>query len=237
MPLAWHIEVLAEDALLLRFGETMELAVNAHVHAAAKRLQEQLGGIECVPAYASLLLRFDPMRWQGAQGEAPYQALRARVMSALSGLSEKSDSVRDVEIPVLYGGDAGPDLAALAVHAGLSCEAVIALHSAATYRVAMLGFAPGFPYLLGLDPALAMPRRGDPRISVPAGSVAIGGSQTGIYPQALPGGWQLIGRTPQLLFDLHASPPSLLRPGDRVRFRAIDEYEYQRLAAPEGAHR
>jgi inhibitor of KinA len=108
---------------------------------------------------------------------------------------------------------------------------VIARHGAAAYRVAMLGFAPGFPYLLGLDPALAMPRRADPRLSVAAGSVAIGGLQTGIYPQALPGGWQLIGRTPLTLFDLRAASPSMLQPGDQVRFRAIDRHEYDRLAA------
>jgi inhibitor of KinA len=93
----------------------------------------------------------------------------------------------------------------------------------------MLGFAPGFPYLLGLDPALAMPRRADPRLSVPAGSVAIGGNQTGIYPQALPGGWHLIGRTSSRLFDLHSESPSLLQPGDRVRFHAIGQGEYERL--------
>ena len=237
MPPVWQIETLAEDALLLRFGEAIELAVNARVHAAAKRLQEQLTGIECVPAYASLMLRFDPTQWYEAGSEAPYQRLLASVMRALSELSGTSESVREVEIPVLYGGEAGPDLAAVAAHTGLSFDAVIARHSAAIYRVAMLGFAPGFPYLLGLDPALAVPRRGDPRISVPAGSVAIGGSQTGIYPQALPGGWQLIGRTPRVLFDLHESSPSLLQPGDRVRFRAIDEGEYQRLAALAEAHR
>jgi KipI family sensor histidine kinase inhibitor len=95
----------------------------------------------------------------------------------------------------------------------------------------MIGFAPGFPYLLGLDPALAMPRRRDPRQRVPAGSVAIGGAQTGIYPEALPGGWQLIGRTPLRLFDVNATPPSMLAAGDRVRLRAIDEDEFHRLAA------
>jgi KipI family sensor histidine kinase inhibitor len=98
----------------------------------------------------------------------------------------------------------------------------------------MLGFAPGFPYLLGLDPALAMPRRPSPRTRVPAGSIAIGGQQTGIYPQDLPGGWQLIGRTPMRLFDLTAAAPSLLRPGDHVRFRAIDDDEFARLAAEIG---
>jgi KipI family sensor histidine kinase inhibitor len=127
-----------------------------------------------------------------------------------------------VEIPVCYGGDFGPDLDALASHAKLTAADVIARHTAATYTVAMLGFAPGFPYLFGLDPALEMPRRASPRTRVPAGSVAIGGAQTGIYPSELPGGWQLIGRTPLALFDAQRDPPSLLMPGDRVRFVAID---------------
>jgi inhibitor of KinA len=226
-----QIEVLSEEALLLRFGESIESSVNARVHAAAARLREQLPGVECVPAYASLLLRFDPAQWGDSDPTTPHQHVSERVMAALRELPDRADHAREVNIPVLYGGEVGPDLATVAAHVGLSCGEVIARHSAAAYRVAMLGFAPGFPYLLGLDPALAMPRRADPRLSVPAGSVAIGGSQTGIYPQALPGGWQLIGRTPLGLFDLQAISPSLLQPGDRVRFRVIDEGEYQRLAA------
>ncbi|MFC4525778.1 5-oxoprolinase subunit PxpB [Dyella halodurans] len=226
-----HIETLAEDALLLRFGETIDAAVNARVHAAAARLRERLAGVECVPAYASLLLRFDPAQWEVSGAMAPHHRMGERVMAALQDLPEGANSDREIDIPVCYGGEAGPDLAALAAHARLTRDEVIARHCAATYRVAMLGFAPGFPYLLGLDPTLAMPRRSDPRISVPAGSVAIGGEQTGIYPEALPGGWQLIGRTPLRLFDLRAASPSLLQPGDRVRFRAIGEDEYQRLAA------
>ena len=129
-----------------------------------------------------------------------------------------------------YGGEYGPDLEAVAVHAGLSPDAVVARHAAGDYSVAMLGFAPGFPYLLGLDPALHAPRRTDPRTRVPAGSVAIGGAQTGIYPRELPGGWNLIGRTPLPLFDPRREPPALLAAGDRVRFRAIDVDGFARLA-------
>jgi len=129
---------------------------------------------------------------------------------------------RVIDVPVCYGGDFGPDLDALATHAKLEAADVIARHTAATYTVAMLGFAPGFPYLFGLDPALHMPRRASPRTRVPAGSVAIGGAQTGVYPSELPGGWQLIGRTPLVLFDARRDPPSLLVPGDCVRFVAID---------------
>ncbi|WP_229238160.1 5-oxoprolinase subunit PxpB [Dyella amyloliquefaciens] len=220
-------EALAEDALLLRFGETIDPATNARVHAARRQVQARWPDIECVPAYASLLLRFDPAQWSGS---SPHRQLHDAVRTLLDDTSESNDIGREVIVPVLYGGEFGPDLADVARHAGMSEHEAIARHGAGTYRVAMLGFAPGFPYLLGLDPMLAMPRRADPRLSVAAGSVAIGGLQTGIYPQTLPGGWQLIGRTPLSLFALRDASPSLLQPGDRVRFRAIEQREYEQLA-------
>lgn len=223
-------EPLAEDAWLLRFGAAIDMDVNARVHAAAARLQASLAGVECVPAYASLLLRFDPIDWLDDDGHFSGRRLRDAIDTAMRQVHAMAPALREVVIPVCYGGAAGEDLHDVAAHAGLAPEEVIARHTGANYRVAMLGFAPGFPYLLGLDPALAMPRRSNPRTRVPAGSVAIGGLQTGIYPQALPGGWQLIGRTPLRLFDLAADSPSLFQPGDRVRFRAIDEGEYRRLA-------
>ena len=223
------IEALAEDALLIRFGDVIDASINARVHAAATRLRKQFPDIEYVPAYASLLLRFDPLRWIGDDSSSPHQRLSAAIFAALQSAADATAESRCVNIPVLYGDAAGPDLDAVAAHTNLSPQQVIDRHSAATYRVAMLGFAPGFPYLLGLDPALAVPRRADPRLSVPAGSVAIGGQQTGIYPQALPGGWHVIGRTPRALFDVRASSPTLLCAGDRVRFRPIDQDEYQRL--------
>jgi len=226
-----QFEPFAEDALLLRFDHRIDAAINARVHAAVATLQRDLPLLECVPAYASVLLRFDPLAWQDTNATDPHQSLEQAVRSAL-GAGETSPLLpREREIPVCYGGAHGPDLAEVAQHLGLPTGEVIARHVAAEYRVAMLGFAPGFPYLLGLDPTLAMPRRRDPRQRVPAGSVAIGGAQTGIYPDQLPGGWQLIGRTPLCLFDVTATPPSLLGAGDRVRFRIIDEEELQHLEA------
>lgn len=224
-------EPFAEDAWLLRFGETIDVEVNARVLAAAARLQSSLAGVECVPAYASLLLRFDPMCWLDDDGCFSGRRLRDAINDALHQASTLEAASRELTIPVCYGGEAGEDIQDVATYTHLSPEEVIARHTSVTYRVAMLGFAPGFPYLLGLDPALAMPRRNSPRTRVPAGSVAIGGQQTGIYPQPLPGGWQLIGRTPLRLFDPAGNPPSLLQPGDRVRFRAMDEHEYRHLAA------
>jgi KipI family sensor histidine kinase inhibitor len=220
-------EWLSENALLLRFGQAMDARLNARVHAAGASLRASAlpGLIEIAPAYASLLLRFDPDAYAGGA-----DSFRRAVESALAAMPERTGpdalSTRKVEIPVCYGGAHGPDLEEVARHAGLDAQQVIARHTAREYTVAMLGFAPGFPYLLGMDRVLHTPRRVTPRTRVPAGSVAIGGAQTGIYPRELPGGWMLIGRTPLTLFDPQRDPPCLLAPGDRVRFRAMDAGEF-----------
>jgi KipI family sensor histidine kinase inhibitor len=231
----FSIEPLAEDALLLRFGDGIDVATNACVHAAAKVLRRaDLPGItDVAPAYATLLVRFDPF----ALGIDTLPETVAKTLDPgfrrddeQKATAAADDAVCIVEIPVCYNGGFGLDLDAVAEHARLSRDEVIARHAAAEYTVAMLGFAPGFPYLLGLDASLHVPRRVSPRTRVPAGSVAIGGAQTGIYPRELPGGWHLIGRTPLALFDPQREPPCLLAPGDRVRFRAIDADEFARLA-------
>ncbi len=130
---------------------------------------------------------------------------------------------RTVEIPVVYGGESGPDLEDVARYAGMAPERVVELHASAQYLVYFLGFSPGFPYLGGLPAALAVPRLEAPRTRVPAGSVAIGGGQTGIYPVESPGGWRIIGRTPLLMFDSRQDPPALLAMGDRLRFVPVHE--------------
>jgi len=152
-----------------------------------------------------------------------------------AGEEARSSAANVIEIPVLYGGEHGPDLESSAAELGLSPQALIERHAAGDYTVAMIGFAPGFPYLSGLDPALALPRLATPRTSVAAGSVAIGGAQTGIYPRESPGGWRLLGRTPWVLFDPRHEPPARLQPGDRVRFVAIDADEFARLADAQDA--
>ncbi|MDR9838775.1 5-oxoprolinase subunit PxpB [Herbaspirillum huttiense] len=144
--------------------------------------------------------------------------LTERVLKSWPKLGTAASEGRTVEIPVVYGGSAGPDLDNVARHTGLSTKEVIERHSSAEYVVYFLGFLPGFAYMGGLDASLATPRHTTPRVSIPAGSVGIGGEQTGIYPMASPGGWQLIGRTALQLFDPSQQPPTLLRPGDRVRF-------------------
>ncbi|HWG10594.1 MAG TPA: 5-oxoprolinase subunit PxpB [Rhodanobacteraceae bacterium] len=225
----FSIETLSEDALLLRLGDRIDAEPNARIHAIAARLRDMtLPGIhDIAPAYASLLVRFDPFATDGAD------VLRDSLRKLASEPGVHADtSPRLVEIPVCYGGEHGVDLQDVARHAGLDTQQLAARHASMEYRVAMLGFAPGFPYLLGMDPSLHVPRRATPRTRVPAGSVAIGGTQTGFYPRELPGGWQLIGRTPLTLFDAQRDPPCLLAPGDRVRFRAIDADEFAALTEP-----
>ena len=224
-----RFEALAEDALLLHFGEMIDPATSDRVLAASATLVQALPGVECVPAYASLLLRFDPASWRSRDDHGPHAAVREAAMAALTLPDAGVTAPRDVTIPVCYGGEEGPDLCEVARLTGLPPDEVVARHVAGSYRVAMLGFAPGFPYLLGLDPALTVPRRAEPRTRVPAGSVAIGGAQTGIYPDALPGGWQLIGRTPLRLFDSTLDEPACLRPGDHVRFAPIDTTRFAEL--------
>jgi KipI family sensor histidine kinase inhibitor len=217
--------LLAGDAaLVIEFGQALgtsaiDPAINRRVHALAHALAEhpQPGLGEAVPTYRSLLLHYDPLQLSHAQVVALVsEALQAR---------EKvpPPEPRLIEIPTIYGGEHGPDIAFVAEHSGLTVEDVVRLHAEATYTVYMLGFTPGFPYLGGLPDALATPRLGTPRKRVPAGSVGIAGAQTGIYPLATPGGWRLIGWTPVVLFDPSRTPPALLQPGDRVRFVPIEE--------------
>lgn len=228
---AIHRERLADDAWLLHFGADappIDDATNARVHRAVARMRADAPAWlrDLVPAYASLAVFFDP------------DAIDALAVEGWLDAQLADDSVttdvgasRCIEIPVVYGGDFGEDLDGAAAELGLSAAALAERHAAATYTVAMIGFAPGFPYLSGLDPALALPRLATPRTRVPGGSVAIGGAQTGLYPRESPGGWRLIGRTPLRLFNASRASPSLLSPGDRVRFIAIDAHAFARMAA------
>ena len=227
------IEPLGDQALLLRWGRGADPAVNPQVHALAATIRAAGAPWlrDCVPAYASLAVHFDDAAVPGADPAAGVRAwLQALVDAPVSAVAAAEP--RLVEIPVCYGGEHGPDLDEVAAACGLGAAEVVQRHAGAEYRVAMLGFSPGFPYLLGLDPALAVPRLATPRVRVPAGSVGIGGAQTGIYPDAGPGGWRLVGRTPQAMFDVRREPPAHLLPGDRVRFVPIDAARFAALAGP-----
>ncbi|MBL8255004.1 MAG: 5-oxoprolinase subunit PxpB [Pseudoxanthomonas mexicana] len=225
-----HFEPLGDDALLVRFGGRIEADTNAQVHQLAARLRDRSPCWlrDLVPAYASLAVFFDADRLPNGDAHA---AVGDTVAALLSDPSSRpsADSVLH-EVPVCYGGEYGEDLVEAAQALGLDAGTLIARHSGPLYTVAMIGFAPGFPYLLGLDSALALPRLATPRTRVPAGSVAIGGAQAGIYPRASPGGWRLLGRTPRVLFDVARAQPALLQPGDRVRFVPIDEATFRDMA-------
>ncbi|PDO09727.1 MAG: hypothetical protein BLM47_10925 [Candidatus Reconcilbacillus cellulovorans] len=209
------------------------------------------GMVEAVPALTTLAVFYDPVAvaaaLRGGVDAAPgvdaestpvFIRVRAELERAIGeagrggtvGAAEADGPKEDehvVVVPVCYGGEFGPDLAELAERSGMTPEEAAALHSAAEYRVAMIGFLPGFPYLTGLPERLAAPRKETPRSRVPPGAVGIGGVYTGIYPVASPGGWRWIGRTPLSLFDPDRTPPFLLRVGDRVRFRPISEEEFR----------
>jgi KipI family sensor histidine kinase inhibitor len=205
----------SDRSLLLVFDDRISLAAHRDVLRLTSLLQSVRGVTNVHPAYASILIDFDPRASRHSDVERAADELFAQAASA--PLPEP----RTVEIPVAYGGEYGPDLEAVAALTGHTPEEVAAIHSGADYLVYFLGFSPGFPYLGGLPDSIAAPRLETPRRRVPAGSVAIGGRQTGVYPMASPGGWRIIGRTPLRLFTPEADPQTLLRMGDHVRFVPI----------------
>ena len=222
-PAAPTIEPFGDAALLIAAGSRVDPALAAWAQAVAAAIDTTRAARPAigrpVPAHASVLVPFDPL----AIGLDDAIGL-ARAAIATAGSSpaavdpEDADASPPIEIAVRYGGADGPDLEAVADLHGLRPADVVDLHASAPYRVLFLGFAPGFGYLAGLPPSLSTPRRASPRERVPAGSVGIAGEQTAVYPLAMPGGWQLIGRTDAVLFDPTRDPPALLRPGAAVRF-------------------
>jgi KipI family sensor histidine kinase inhibitor len=230
LPTSHHFALLpvGDTAMTVEFGRGISADVNgqALAFAQALRAQDWPGVLDIVPAYASVTIHVDP--WQ-----LPISRLSERLRSQVFEPPAGSPG-RTHHIPVVYGGEWGPDLADVAAFARRSLDETIQLHHSPLYRVYMLGFSPGFPYM-GLVPAsIAMPRLATPRTVVPAGSVGIAESQTGVYPAATPGGWRIIGRTPVRLFQPQSSVPFLLSPGDSVQFFPIDASEFARIsdAAP-----
>lgn len=205
---------VGDAAFTVEFGDEVDVALNRQVHAldAALRARPIPGVVETVPTYRSLLVIYDP---QQTRATALHDALASALKSAETRLPPEG---RLVEIPVRYGKSWGPDLADVAAHCGLTPADVIRMHSEPVYTVAMLGFAPGFAYLLGLPHALATPRLATPRVRVPAGSVGIAAAQTGVYALETPGGWRIIGRATLTMFDPQRDDPFTLHAGDRVRF-------------------
>jgi KipI family sensor histidine kinase inhibitor len=218
----WRFDLLGDSALSVRVGDDASLFTNARVHRLAHALRRaSVAGVrDVVPGMRDLLVHVDPLRCEIRQVES---VVRAAMAAADDHQDTRPPVDRDVddaiiELPVTYGGASGPDLEHVAAACGLDVEEACRRHAAVEYVVCFVGFLPGFPYLGLLDASLRLPRRATPRTRVPAGSVAIAGEYTGIYPAASPGGWHLIGRTDVTLFDVAAEPPARLAPGTRVRF-------------------
>lgn len=209
------IRLAGDTMMLVEWPQAIDPAVNQQVISLAGRLEIRLGTRvrDIVPAYCSLAIHFDPLNTDLA-------ALERAVHQECAHLDDTTSAPdpAPLDIPVRYGGNAGPDLDAVAQWAGVTADEVVERHAARIYRVYMLGFVPGFAYMGIVDRRIAAPRRNVPRERVAAGSVGIAGEQTGIYPLATPGGWQLIGTTDAVMFDAARAQPNLLRCGDLVRF-------------------
>ncbi len=213
-----------DRCLVVELDNQISRAVSRRVRILSEKIRPLPGVTALVPTYRSVVVHYDPL-------EISHRDLVREIISRVSSRRPAGGSThRTVEIPTCYGGELGPDLDFVARHHGLTAEQVISLHSGKLYHVYMLGFLPGFPYLGELHRRLITPRLKNPRSVVPAGSVGIGGSQTGIYPVDSPGGWRIIGRTPLKLYDPGKNPPVLLKAGDCVRFVEISEAEYRRLS-------
>ncbi|MXX92100.1 MAG: 5-oxoprolinase subunit PxpB [Chloroflexi bacterium] len=223
-----------DSSILIEFGDSIDYSINAQVYALQTEIENSNfvdAVIETIPSYRSLLVEYDvgTLNYGDIRDQVSVLVKRTTVMEA--AISDQASELH--QIPVAYGGELGPDLETVAEHAGLDVEEVIAIHSGTDYHVFMLGFAPGFPYLGGMDERIACPRLSTPRTRVPAGSVGIAESQTGVYPNESPGGWQLIGRTPIALFDVDADPPAAMLPGTQVNFVPISQQEYEDRARSE----
>ena len=213
-----------ESCVVVEFADEISRAANDAVTALTKhmRTQKRVPLMECLPTYRSLAIYFDPVKTN-------CEAVINEAKSAPTVASEGEASGTEIEIPVCYGGEYGPDIANVAQNAGISEEEVIKRHSAKPCHCYMIGFMPGFAYLGGMDESIATPRLANPRTTIKGGSVGIAGKQTGIYPMDSPGGWQLIGRTPLRLFTPEAERPTLIEAGYEVRFVPITEDEYKKI--------
>lgn len=224
-----NFRIAGDCGLLVEYGNTIDPAVNQKVRSMAIVVKDNMpaGVIEIIPTYRSILIYYDP-------SITTPSLLKATLTDLESSLSEiKIPPPKVVEIPVCYGGEYGPDIDHVAQSHNLTLQEVIHLHSEPEYLIYMVGFTPGFPFLGGLPEVLHTPRLKTPRTRVPEGSVGIANGQTGVYPIASPGGWQLIGKTPISLFSPERSSPILYQAGDRIRFKPISPSDYQQISGME----
>ncbi|WHY67755.1 5-oxoprolinase subunit PxpB [Neobacillus sp. SuZ13] len=228
-----NIRPLGDSALVIQLGDGISPAIHEKVKNLTNLLEKEpfTGLIESVPSYNSLTIYYNPvavyLSRTDKEASSPYKKVSAFILALLDKLgTTETPEQRLITIPVLYGGEFGPDLEYVASYHGLSVEQVIQIHSSNDYLVYMIGFAPGFPFMGGMDERIATPRKDSPRLAIAPGSVGIAGKQTGIYPLETPGGWQIIGRTPLDLFLPELSPPTMLQSGDRIRYVPITPEEY-----------
>ncbi|MGG4096450.1 5-oxoprolinase subunit PxpB [Paenibacillus lautus] len=225
---------LGDSAVLVQFEDIVSEKVHRQVTAMTRRMEQNPfpGWIECIPSYTSVAVYYD---YDKIGKPERFDTVFSYVCSMLEQRMETCACEKTitkyevVDIPVCYGGDYGPDLDEVAQQNHLSPRDVIRIHSGQDYLIYAIGFAPGFPYVGGIPEQIATPRKQTPRLQIPAGSVGIAGTQTGIYPIETPGGWQIIGRTPLVLFRPEAEPPTLLKSGQYIRFRPIQVEEFERL--------
>lgn len=225
-----RIVPLGDSALLAEFSQSLDLAVNARIQQLAEAIRRRrVPWIrDVVPALGGLALHFDPAL--ADPGLAPREAAAALIKECLGRrLPDLDDLAQTVEVPVCYESEYGPDLEEVAAQCKLRVDEVIKRHCASPHRVLMVGFAPGHPYIGGLDSRLSVPRRTTPRPKVIAGSVAIANAQSVVYPFTISGGWSVIGRTPLRVFDATRTTPALMAPGDKIRFMPIDKAGFERL--------
>lgn len=230
----FEIYSLSEQAVTLSFGKEISEVIAQQIRSFNHILHQNpfKGFKTTVPAYATLTVFFDPIIVFSSDLEGI--SIFEKVSTFLNKLKTFKIDLSNykgetITIPVYYGGDFGPDLDEVSLHTKLSKEEIIKIHSSVTYKVYMIGFVPGFPYLGGMDNRLTTPRKTHPRAIVPAGAVGIAGEQTGVYPLDTPGGWQIIGQTPAILFDAKREQPSLLKAGDEVVFKPITLKEFDHL--------
>lgn len=222
--------IAGDRGLLVEYGDRIDVAINRKVRSMAVLLDQSPpnGIIEVIPTYRSLLIVYDPAETEPKTIQTGLETLEGRLDDI------EIPPPKTVEIPVCYGGEFGPDIGFVAKSHDLTEDAVIGIHSGTEYPIYMIGFTPGFPFLGGLSEKLHTPRLESPRTHVPAGSVGIANNQTGIYPVASPGGWQLIGQTPLNLFDPTRKNPFLYNTGDRIRFVPISAETYRQMLEAEG---
>ena len=216
-----------ETGLVVEFGNAIDPAVNTRVHSLARRVAAECRNVveAVVPTYRSFLIFFDPLLISRQELVAKIEKLASEPTDPKTAAVSKT-----VLIPTLYGGEAGPDLEFVASHNQLTSAEVIQIHSSVPYRIYMIGFTPGFPYLGGMSEKIAAPRLKTPRTKIPAGSVGIAGTQTGLYPVESPGGWQLIGRTPLKVFNPRSEQPFLYSAGDFLQFQPVTAAEYAQIS-------